>query len=36
MCDGCPDMMIWYDRLVCLCRLQQPARSGDFVQMVPK
>ena len=36
MCDGCPDMTVWNDRLVWSCRLEEPERFGDFVQMVPK
>ena len=36
MCDGCPDMTVWNDRLVWSCRLEEPERYGDFVQMVPK
>jgi uncharacterized protein (DUF952 family) len=35
MCDGCPDMTVWNDRLVWSCRLEEPERFGDFVQMVP-
>jgi hypothetical protein len=36
MCDGCPDMTVWNDRLVWSCRLEEPERFGDFVQMVPR
>lgn len=36
MCDGCPDMTVWNDRLVWSCRLEEPERFGDFVQIVPK
>jgi len=36
MCDGCPDMTVWNDRLVWSCRLEEPKRFGDFVQVVPK
>jgi hypothetical protein len=36
MCDGCPDMTVWNDRLVWSCRLEEPQRFGDFVQMVPR
>lgn len=35
MCDGCPDMTVLGDRLVWSCRLEEPERFGDFVQMVP-
>ncbi len=34
MCDGCPDMTVWNDRLVWSCRLEEPEQFGDFVQMV--
>lgn len=36
MCDGCPDMTVFEDRLVWSCRLEEPEKFGDFVQMVPK
>ncbi len=36
MCDGCPDMTVWNGRLVWSCRLEEPEKFGDFVQMVPK
>lgn len=36
MCDGCPDMTVWNDRLVWSCRLEEPERYGDFVEMAPK
>jgi pyruvate-formate lyase-activating enzyme len=36
MCDGCPDMTVWNDRLVWSCRLEEPEKFGDFVQMVPR
>ncbi len=35
MCDGCPDMTVWNDRLVWSCRLEEPETYGDFVQAVP-
>jgi pyruvate-formate lyase-activating enzyme len=35
MCDGCPDMTVWNGRLVWSCRLEEPEKFGDFVQMVP-
>jgi pyruvate-formate lyase-activating enzyme len=35
MCDGCPDMTVFEDRLVWSCRLEEPERFGDFVEMVP-
>lgn len=36
MCDGCPDMTVLNGRLVWSCRLEEPEKFGDFVQMVPK
>lgn len=35
MCDSCPDMTVFEDRLVWSCRLEEPERFGDFMQMVP-
>ena len=35
MCDGCPDMTVWNGRLVWSCRLEEPEKFGDFVQMIP-
>ncbi|HXR29078.1 MAG TPA: radical SAM protein [Solirubrobacteraceae bacterium] len=35
MCDGCPDMTVWNGKLVWSCRLEEPEKYGDFVQMVP-
>jgi hypothetical protein len=36
MCDGCPDMTVWQDELAWSCRLEEPMRYGQFVEMVPK
>lgn len=36
MCDGCPDMTVWEDGLAWSCRLEEPMRYGQFVDMVPK
>jgi len=36
MCDGCPDITVLNGQLVWSCRLEEPERFGDFVQMVPK
>jgi hypothetical protein len=36
MCDGCPDITVWQDRLVWSCRLEEPKRFGTFVRSVPK
>ena len=35
MCDGCPDITVWNGQLVWSCRLEEPERYGDFVQIVP-
>ncbi len=35
MCDGCPDVTVHDGRLVWSCRLEEPERFGDFVQLVP-
>jgi organic radical activating enzyme len=36
MCDGCPDITVWNDRLVWSCRLEEPLQFGCFVRTVPK
>lgn len=36
MCDGCPDMTVWNDRLAWSCRLEEPQRYGQFVDSVPR
>jgi len=36
MCDGCPDITVFDGRLVWSCRLEEPERYGDFVEMIPK
>jgi organic radical activating enzyme len=36
MCDGCPDITVWNDRLVWSCRLEEPLKLGCFVRTVPK
>lgn len=36
MCDSCPDMTVWNNRLAWSCRLEEPMNHGDFVQTVPK
>lgn len=36
MCDGCPDMTVWQDRLAWSCRLEEPMTYGQFVEIVPK
>ena len=32
MCDSCPDMTVWQDRLVWSCRLEEPLEYGDFLR----
>jgi hypothetical protein len=32
MCDSCPDLTVWQDRLVWSCRLEEPLTYGDFVR----
>ena len=36
MCDGCPDMTVWEDRLVWSCRLEEQKQFGTFVRSIPK
>jgi organic radical activating enzyme len=36
MCDGCPDITVWNDRLVWSCRLEEPMQFGSFVRTVPR
>lgn len=36
MCDGCPDITVWKDKLVWSCRLEEPMRHGVFLRSVPK
>lgn len=36
MCDGCPDITVWEDKLVWSCRLEEPKKFGCFVRTVPK
>jgi len=35
MCDGCPDITVWEDRLVWSCRVEELANFGDWVRAVP-
>lgn len=35
MCDGCPDITVWEDRLVWSCRMEELINFGDWVQAVP-
>ncbi len=34
MCDSCPDLTVWNDRLVYSCRLEELKRFGTFLQTV--
>jgi organic radical activating enzyme len=35
MCDGCPDMTVWDDKLVWSCRMEELRAFGDWVKAVP-
>lgn len=36
MCDGCPDMTVWKNRLAWSCRLEECLNFGDFVRTAKK
>ncbi len=36
MCDGCPDITVWKDKLVWSCRMEEQMKWGDNVRAVPK
>ena len=36
MCDGCPDITVWNNKLVSSCRLEEQMKFGCFVRAVPK
>ncbi|RME22251.1 MAG: radical SAM protein, partial [Candidatus Zixiibacteriota bacterium] len=36
MCDGCPDITVWKDKLVWSCRLEELKKFGTFLRTVPK
>ncbi|MBN8216926.1 MAG: radical SAM protein [Spirochaetes bacterium] len=36
MCDACPDMTVWDNRLVMSCRLEEQMSYGRYLQAVPK
>ena len=36
MCDGCPDITVWEDKLVWSCRMEEQMKWGQNVRMVPK
>lgn len=35
MCDSCPDLTVWNDRLVWSCRLEEPLVHGDYLRTQP-
>jgi MoaA/NifB/PqqE/SkfB family radical SAM enzyme len=35
MCDGCPDITVWDDKLVWSCRMEELVNFGDWVRAVP-
>jgi hypothetical protein len=36
MCDGCPDITVWEDKLVWSCRLEELKTYGTFLRTVPR
>jgi pyruvate-formate lyase-activating enzyme len=36
MCDGCPDITVWEDKLVWSCRMEELNAFGDWVRAVPE
>lgn len=36
MCDGCPDITVWEDKLVWSCRMEELNTFGDWVRAVPE
>lgn len=36
MCDGCPDITVWNDKLVWSCRMEEQNKWGQNIIMVPK
>ena len=35
MCDGCPDITVYDDKLVWSCRMEELINFGDWVRAVP-
>jgi len=35
MCDGCPDIRVWEDKLVWSCRMEELSNFGDWIRPVP-
>lgn len=36
MCDGCPDITVWNDKLVWSCRMEEQYRWGENIRIVPR
>jgi hypothetical protein len=36
MCDGCPDITVWDDKLIWSCRMEEQLKWGQNVRAVPK
>ncbi|MBI5323836.1 MAG: radical SAM protein [Ignavibacteriae bacterium] len=36
MCDGCPDITVWDDKLIWSCRMEEQIKWGQNVRTVPK
>jgi hypothetical protein len=36
MCDGCPDITVYKDKLVWSCRLEEPKKFGTFLNSYPR
>jgi hypothetical protein len=36
MCDGCPDITVYEDRLVWSCRMEELSNFGDWIRPVPR
>lgn len=36
MCDGCPDITVWKNKLVWSCRMEEQLKYGQQVRVVPK
>ena len=36
MCDGCPDITVWDDKLIWSCRMEEQMKWGQNVRTVPK
>ena len=36
MCDGCPDITVYKDKLVYSCRMEEHKKFGTLLKTVPK